>query len=437
MISKSDKHNPNYLAKVVELKGVHKHPGADRLQVVTIDFQNVITGMDAKDGDLYVYFPLESTINKDFLSFTNSFRDKDMNTDKEEVGFFEAKGRVRAVKLRGEKSMGYLVPVQTITQWININIPWGDHIGEEFDTIGDKLMVEKYIVPNRGGLGTNKQGKKPRVTRLIENQVRLHADTENLRKNAHKIDSEDLITISYKIHGTSFWVGNLMVKRYLKFYEKILKFLGINIQDTEYDYVYGSRKVVKNADMIDLRYSAEKLHFYEYDLWGDIKDELKEFIPKGYTLYGECVGFLKGGGAIQPQYDYACDPGKKEIRIYRITSTNVDGIVHDLSTEQMKEFCDYYGLKMIHVFYSGKAGEMYPELDQNLHWHESFIRNLERDYNDKDCFICKTPGLPEEGIVLRREKLFSFDAYKLKSWRFLQRESELLDKEEVDIESIN
>jgi hypothetical protein len=86
--------NPNYLAKVVKLKGLQKHPGADRLQTVVIDFQTVITGMEAKEGDIYIYFPVECTINTSFLSITNSFRDKTFNDDSEKTGFFESNGRV-------------------------------------------------------------------------------------------------------------------------------------------------------------------------------------------------------------------------------------------------------------------------------------------------------------------------------------------------------
>ena len=117
MLSISEKANTNYLAKVVDLKNIKKHPNADRLQTVDIDFNTVITGMDAKEGDTYVYFPIECKINKDFLSETNSFRDKELNSDKEQMGFFEENCRVRAMRLRGEKSMGYIVPISVVFNW--------------------------------------------------------------------------------------------------------------------------------------------------------------------------------------------------------------------------------------------------------------------------------------------------------------------------------
>jgi len=429
MISISKEANKNYLAKIVELKNLKKHENADRLQVATVDFQNVITGLDAKDGDLYVFFSLESQINKEFLSYTNSFRHSELNVDKEKVGFFEDKGRVKAMKLRGEKSMGYIVPIQEVENWLGCNLK--EYVGQEFDTIGDILMVKKYIVKIKQEQGQGRKGKKPRISRLVEGQVRLHVETENLRKNAFKIKPEDNITITYKTHGTSWWASNLLVKKKLNIFLKLFRFIGLPIIDTEYDFIYGSRKVVKNEFE-----TQDKKDYYGVDLWGEIKDELKEFIPKGYTLYGECLGFTKEGRAIQGQYDYGCKEGEKRIQIYRITFTNEDGLANDLSSRQIKEYCDRFGLEYVHIFYQGLAKDLYKDIKVEEHWSTEFILRLEKDYNDKDCFMCNNK-LPEEGIVLRKESLFEFEVYKLKSFSFLEYETKQLDNGQEDMESNN
>jgi len=431
MISISKDANVNYLAKIVKLKNLRKHENADCLQIATIDFQSVITGLDAKEGDIYCYFPVECQIDLEFLAHTNSFRHAEKNKDKEKVGFFEDKGRVKAMKLRGEKSMGYIVPIAVLEEFFGDKL--AGEVGREFDTIGEKLVVKKYVIPckNFGGIG--RQGRSPKISRLVDKQVRLHVDTENLRKNAFKIKPENKITISYKIHGTSFWVGNLLVKRKLNLLYKFLRLVGAKVIDTEYDYIYGSRKVVKNEFE-----TREKNHFYDVDIWGEIKDEIKDVIPRGYTLYGECVGYTKGGKEIQVGYDYGCSEGEKKNQIYRITFTNVDGVVSDLSSLQVEEFCNAVGLKCVHIFYNGVAGEMYKDISTAdiEKWQEDFVIRLEKDYNDKDCFMCVNK-VPEEGIVLRKETFFTFEAYKLKSFRFLSYESDLLDKGEVDMESVN
>jgi len=427
MISVSEKANKNYLAKIVKLITLNKHPNADRLQVAIIDFQNVITGLDAKVGDLYVYFPVESQINSEFLSATNSFRDKELNKDKEQAGFFEKNGRVRAVKLRGEQSCGYIVPIKTVEAFVKKDL--SKYVGQEFDMIGDIQLVKKYVVKVSQTPRTSKQGKKPRISRLVEGQVHLHIDTENFRKNAYKVKPNDTISVTYKVHGTSFWVSNVLVKKPLCPIRKIMKFFRLPVRvDTEYDYVYGSRRVVKNEYE-----TQQKQDFYGYDLWGDIKEELKEFIPKGYTLYGECVGFTKDGKAIQKDYDYGCVAPQKKIFIYRITITNEDGFVTNLSTLEVEEFCKKFNLNYVPLFYYGEAGDMFDFREDDPNWTDNFVKALEKDYNEKYCYICNNK-VPEEGIVIRKESIFQFEAYKLKSFSFLERETKQLDKGEENME---
>jgi len=238
----------NYLCKVVALTNLRKHTNADRLQCVNVGMNNVITGLDAKEGDIYVYFPIESKINADFLSFTNSFRDKTKNADVNKEGFFEDNCRVRAMKLRGERSMGYLVPASQVAEWANTDNL--DVLDQEFDTIGGKLLVEKYEVKKkvRNNAST---GKKPKVSRLIDGQINLHGKTKNLRHYPEAIEPHDVISISYKTHGTSWWVANVLTKRKLTWLERLGKRLGLNIQESDYDVMYGSRNVVKNESYRD------------------------------------------------------------------------------------------------------------------------------------------------------------------------------------------
>lgn len=429
VISTSESANKNYLCKIVKLQEIKKHPNADKLQVTDVDFQSVVTGMDAKEGDKYVFFPLESQINADFLSSTNAFRKKELNKDKEQAGFFEESRRVKAVKLRGVKSMGYIVPLHVLENWSGENLE--NYVGVEFDTIREKLLVNKYVIKVREGRAL-RQGKKPQISRLVEGQVRLHVDTEQLRKNAFEVNPDDHITITYKYHGTSWWVSNALVKRKLNVIEKVLRKIGVKVDELEHDYVYGSRRVVKNEYE-----TSQKEHFYKVDIWGEIKDELKDLIPKGYTLYGEAVGFTKTGAYIQDKYDYGCEPGTKKLFIYRITSTNADGIAIDLSSEQIHEFCKNKGLTYVDIFYSGTAKGLFPEIStEDTWWHKNFVQKLEEKYLETDCFVCKNK-VPNEGIVLRKETLFEFKSFKLKSFRFLELETEMLDKGVEDIESTN
>lgn len=473
MLEISKDANKNYLAKVVKLEGLKKHSNADRLQTVDIDFQTVITGMDARNGDYYVYFPVEGKISKDFLSYTNSFRDFTANEDylnstegrknhleleaskaERKIGFFEDNCRVKAMKLRGEKSMGYIVPLGAVVSWSGLK--QGELIEEEFDTINGKLIVEKYVIPMKNG-GRTKSDKKPKLSRLIEGQVRLHVDTANLRKNSKSIGQEDMISITYKTHGTSWWVANVLVKRKLSILERLTKFFGGSVQETEYDLVYGSRKVVKNSELGDPK---GKVHYFGYDLWEQIKDEVGPKIPKGFTLYGEMLGYDKNGGEIQKGYDYGCHSTsvnlpRHKLEVYRVTQTNAEGLATELNYLEIAEFCKTRDLTPPHLLYYGKAKDWlnprrkvllmdemgrFPKVvneERDLEiWNNNFIKGLEEDYNEKDCFMCKN-AVPEEGIVVRKESLFEYEAYKLKSFRFLEWETAELDKGETNIESDN
>ena len=223
-----------------------------------------------------------------------------------------------------------------------------ENIGKEFDTVNGHKICQKYFVPVKQSNNV-KQGKRPKLSRLVEGQVHLHTSTENLRKNIHKINPDDTISITYKEHGTSGWKANVLTKRKLTWFDKVLLKLGINIQTIEYSYVYGSRRVVKNSDFEDLK---NKNHFYNYDIWKDVSDRLPD-IPKGFTLYYEIVGYTKDGGYIQPKYDYGCKVGENKVSVYRITHTTPDGLVTELSYPEIAEFCERVGLTPSHLFYYG------------------------------------------------------------------------------------
>jgi RNA ligase len=431
MLSVSSGSNPNYTAKIVVLKDVKKHPNADKLQIATVDFQPVIVGLDAQPGNIFVYFPVECQIDHKFISYINGYRDKTLNTDATQSGFFESSRRVRAVKLRGEYSMGFLHPIADFHKFAETLGFEPEHgsmsPGTVFDSIGDSIFVKKYVANERLPR-PNRQGKSPRISRLVDGQVRLHVDTENLRRNAHKINPEDYIQVSYKTHGTSFWVANLLAKRKLGFFDKIARFLGVQVQDTEYDLLYGSRKVIKN------QFETQNVNnFYDSDIWAEIKEEIGSLIPKGYTVYGEALGFLSSGGSIQGNYDYGCEKGQRKLQVYRITHTNVDGMVRELSSQQTKELCERLGLPYVTEFYFGKAKELFPELSASEHWNESFVQELSKKYTEKKCFMCKN-DVPEEGIIVRKENTFEFEAYKLKSFAFLDMETAALDKGLENIE---
>ena len=121
-----------------------------------------------------------------------------------------------------------------------------------------------------------------------------------------------------------------------------------------------------------------------------------------------------------------------DIIVYRITMTNVDGKVHEYSAKQVKDWCLANGLHPVNELYYGLAKDLF-NLDLEQHQNENFIDKLRETYLEGDLVLCNNRVL-EEGIVLRRE-VSNIDVYKLKSNRFLQKETQELDKGVIDIKS--
>ena len=424
------KGSENYTAQVIRIKDYRKHPNADKLWIVTVNFNNVITGVEPNIGDLHVYFPVLSVLNKDFIREINGYSSSTLNANPEIKGFFSDNPRVRPIKLRGEKSEGYLHPVEDVEKFFNYSKL---SEGNEFTTINGVDVCKKFVVRNTPGTPSEKGEKKQKKSRLVDGMFILHNDTSNLRKNIHKINPDDLIEISYKKHGTSVVIGNVPVKRELKWWENLAKKVGIPVTETEYDVIVSSRKVIKNA--------SSNAGFYNEDIWTTVKKEVGHLIPKNYTLYGEIIGHLKNGGYIQKNYDYGCKDGEHKFYVYKITTINPDGFVINLSTPQIKEFCDRYGLLFSDtLLYYGYAKDLFPALTdtEEDEWRIKFLKNLEdRWAGDTNCYMCVNK-VPQEGIVVVKQDMFEYEAYKLKSFAFLSKtENEEAELGISNIEDIN
>lgn len=422
--------NKNYCATVVILDKFVELPNCDNVKHAIIFGNSVIVGKNETKGVKGLFFPIETALSNSFMEENNLHKDGALNRVPEEKGYFETTGRIKAVKFRGHKSEGFFIPLTSLKAFADIKELASLNEGAEFDHINGVEICHKYVIKNSQtqGSGKVKQAVK-RISRLVPDQVRLHVDTENLRKNIFKLKPDDYVGDSNKVHGTSWVVGRLATYKKLKWYQKAFRWLGADIITKEYSMVYASRKVVKNE------YDTKNhKHYYSYDLWEDIKNAVEFAVQQGITLYGECVGFLNDGGYIQKKYDYGCKPKEFKLFVYRVTYTSLEGKVFEFSIPQVKAYCEKYGLTYVPEFYYGKAKDMFP-LPVGDNWNDQFLQMYEESSKlDDDCDICKNK-VPKEGRVLRIDKPLAFEAYKLKSFRFLEAETKALDAGEVDLES--
>lgn len=422
--------NPNYAARICKITEIRDHPNADRLKLTTVNGDVAIIDLSYEPGQMVVKFPLESSINQDFLSAENAFENSEKNKDNTKKGHFGKQGRVKGIKLRGVFCGCYIHPLDAFNKYFKTNFGESDE-GLEFTDIGEEMVCKKYVpAGNMKGTQVGKQKLKKRSNSdlIADKQFRFHYDTLHMRRNLHKIDENDIVSVTYKYHGTSGITSNILVKRDLSLLERLAKFLGVKVQESEYGFVAASRKVIKAVCGSSL---SDHGHYYGVDLWKHCTDLLKEKCHPGITLYYEVVGYTPVGKMIQKGYDYGCEQPTQEsgwvegkhfkILIYRITYTSPDGYVIDFDWGNVKKYCFEMGLNHVEERFYGV-----------ITWlKEDFISELERAI-EADCCVCLNK-VPMEGVVIRRETR-GLEAFKLKSEAFRLYESKELDSGEENIE---
>ena len=285
-----------------------------------------------------------------------------------------------------------------------------------------------------------------------------------IKKYPYVITPDSLIHISTKVHGTSgisayvqclipipkrdrimAWIWqNIITKCFVNPVNKLLKkpTYTYTLNGKVYDYLYASRTVIKNP----IYNPNVTLGFYGFDIWEEADKIVRPKLEKGMTAYYEILGYLPGNKFIQKGYDYGYVPDVSEaqpyqygrnfgIRIYRLTYTNVDGKVFEFSPREVQIWFKEHDLIPVTELYYGKARDLYPDLNPDVHFSENFIDRLANDKafnmecNSPDC----NNKVPNEGIVIKIDNMKPA-AFKLKCFKFLNKEQQQLDKGESNIE---
>jgi len=408
--------NENYCATIVKVHNIVKLDNCDNVVGFPIYGYQAIVSKDTQIGDLGILFTAEVQLSEEYCKQNNLFRHSNLNIDTTQKGYIEDNRRVKAVKFRGHTSSALFMPLSSLMYIFaaspeNINSLFKE--GDSFNEIEGIEICKKYVikVPREKG-----EQKARNITEsLVESKVfPQHFETDNYHKNVNKYQNDDTVIITQKIHGTSARFGKVLFKRQLTIIERILKWLGVKVQTHEYDYVCGSRRVIKDT--------VGKPSFYETDVWAQHLELIKHVIPEDYILYGEIVGYA-GDKAIQGGYSYGYSQGNSELYIYRIAIVNNHGIACDLSWEQVKEFCNTNALKYVPELWQGKHKGFDIEL-----YKEKILSEINPDCLPVD------KGSPEEGICIRKDGIIPY-VTKAKNSSFLHMETAQLDKGEADTES--
>ena len=345
----------SYKAIVTSLKNVRPHTNADRVQLATCHGNQVVISLTSTEGELGVYFPSDGQLSPEFCKANNLYRDSELNSDHEKTGMFDTNRRVRAQKFRGEISDGFWVPISNFS-FIKGSVLVDE--GFEFDELNGTPICSKYINPATAKVARENQGKKTRTAKTSI-MFKEHFDTEHFGKNIFKFESDHTIIITEKLHGTSGRIGHVMVERDLNWKEKIGKRLGLKVQENEWKYMNGTRRVVLEE--------TSGTQFHDPTIRDKAYNLFKDNLRKGETVFFEIVGSESTGAMIMPSvdttkmgdkeftktygksmsYTYGTEPAQCEIYVYRMTLTTEDGQSIDYAWDDVVKRCNEIGVKPV------------------------------------------------------------------------------------------
>lgn len=474
MLTKSKDFLQEYCATIVKIGEIVPIEGSDFLGTTLVNGFSIIVRKDLiHEGDIMIYCPIETQLNETYLSSNDLYEwgyrhlnsnytevEECINQDgleaaKKMVGFFNKYGRVRILRLRGQASMGYLAPINSLAVWgyRTDKYNWEDFVGVDFDTVEDDKFIQVYVPPKKPQperlSKEQKRNKRiEKIDRMIPGEFSFHYDTSQLNRNMHRFNPEDIVDISVKMHGTSICLGNVLVKKPKQFKFKVFNWLHsllpIKWQMLEpgYDIVYSSRTVIKNSDLN----SALQGGYYSKDVWGDYAKLLGPYIPEGMEIFGEIVGYVTDTQSpIQKGYDYKCLPGKNKLYVYRIRTKQENGTHKEWDLQDIQVWLQTVisthpelenQVDIVPLLYHGTLSYLHPEISTDHHWHENILAALKQEsvFGMEDLEPLCNNQTPREGIVLRIEGDPIAEAFKLKCISFLEAECRQIDKGEIDIE---
>ena len=470
----------SYFGYITQLKNVRPHPNADRMKLADCFGNTVCVGLSANENDTVIYFPTDGQLSVEYCEYNNLVRKKD-DAGNNIGGYMDPdKRNVKAIKLRGEKSDGLVMPLESLAFCFDSQKPdvgvMNFSVGDRIDVVNGHEICKKYIPRGRKNSGSAAEGNRTRKKRTpIAPLFAEHADTEQLAYNLGAFRAGDEIEITLKMHGTSQRTGYLPVFKGYKvnnrFFQGIVntnlnnqnpnwfvrKCVEIAMRDAtpiyDWGYVSGTRRTVlenyEGGYYGSNEFREQHSKIFEGKLW------------KGETVYYEVVGFTTSGEPIMASCDnkklndkefikqygktttfsYGCsatgwmtygDGSHEElpisdIYVYRMTMTNEDGDVVEYTPDFMRYRCEQMGVKTVPVMWKGFIPEnpCAPATGENKEigylsdgpiTPGDWIKNKAEEFYDGPDPIGKTHV--REGVVARILNRPKFCAYKHKNFAF-------------------
>ena len=414
----------SYNGFITRVKNIRPAENADKLSLCDVFGNTVVVDKSVNENDLYVYFPCDGQLSLDFCLNNNLLRKLPDGTPG--TGYMDPdKRNVVAIKLRGNKSDGLVLPLSCLDYCFEDGAAAHLKIGDTIDVVNGHDICIKYIPRRSKQVGKPTDGNRTRKKRVpIAPLFVEHADTEQLAYNLGAFKSGDEVEITLKMHGTSQRTGYLPVLSgfHRTIWDKLFRREGKPIYT--YDLITGTRRTIING---------EDGGFYGSNAFRMPHAELfRGKLWKGETVYYEVTSYTPDGKPImangkvpkeyQNQYgkvmefSYGMKPGQSDMYVYRMTMTNEDGNVVEYTPDFMRYRCEQIGVKTVPVFWRGIIPENPASADDSTIEPGEWIKNVAERFYDGPDPIGKTHV--REGVVVRIINKPKFCAYKHKNWLF-------------------
>jgi hypothetical protein len=276
-----------------------------------------------------------------------------------------------------------------------------------------------------------------------------HFDTGHFGKNIHEYQVGQHIIVTEKLHGTSGRIGHVQVDRDLNWIEKLAKRLGVKVQETEWKYLNGTRRVVLEE--------TSGTQFHDPTIRDKAFNLFKGNLRKGETVYFEIVGYESTGAPIMPPvdtkglgdknftkiygdrmyYSYGCEPTQSDVYVYRMTFSNEDGQTIDYAWEDVVKRCNEIGVKTVPHISTFTLNELrvinHPRLEDDRDLYEYFGNTITQMGSGASILDSKHI---KEGVCVRIEgginnKTFKFKSFEFKVLEGIVKDSGVIDSEEA------
>jgi hypothetical protein len=214
--------------------------------------------------------------------------------------------------------------------------------------------------------------------------------TDDINEYMYMFDESSRISVSVQYDGFQFTMANTSVnipKKYLNFRHKWNKVFGwlLHLDETYIDY----GTVVSNKNIILNEYATQNNPngIIVDELYKEWENRLKNYIPKGYTIYGTIIG--KNIDCLG-MFDYKCQSVYGKLMIYRVTKDTYHGY-RVLTPAEIVEFIDglqisskalndtlYLNLEPYRVLFHGKIKNLptYKESKNREEFEKNFAKAL-------------------------------------------------------------